>query len=105
MEWGSGVSGQIILSDKAPSFPYIKLELEPVSWLKFVYFVWRDHVRKGQIELPSQQYQSPYPSTLYGPRLSITDMGIDANYSIAVYPPIGGLFFMSSSPALWRDIF
>ncbi len=38
MEWGSGVSGQIILSDKAPSFPYIKLELEPVSWLKFVYF-------------------------------------------------------------------
>ncbi|MHB9012579.1 MAG: capsule assembly Wzi family protein [Ignavibacteriaceae bacterium] len=38
MEWGSGVSGQIILSDKAPSFPYIKLELQPVSWLKFVYF-------------------------------------------------------------------
>ena len=38
MEWGSGVSGQLILSDKAPSFPYIKLELKPVKWLKFVYF-------------------------------------------------------------------
>ena len=38
MEWGSGVSGQIILSDKAPSFPYLKLELRPVSWLKFIYF-------------------------------------------------------------------
>ncbi|MHB1686344.1 MAG: hypothetical protein ACYCVH_03090 [Ignavibacteriaceae bacterium] len=26
-------------------------------------------------------------------------------YSIDFYPPIGGLFFMSSPPVLWRDIF
>ncbi len=38
MEWGSGVDGQVILSDKAPSFPFIKLELQPVPWLKFIYF-------------------------------------------------------------------
>ncbi len=44
--------------------------------------VWGDHVRKGQIELPAQQYQASYPSTLYGPRLSITDFGLNVNYEI-----------------------
>lgn len=38
IEWGSGISGKLILSDKAPSFPFIKLELTPANWLKFVYF-------------------------------------------------------------------
>lgn len=38
IEWGSGIGGKLILSDKAPSFPFIKLEFSPVSWLKFVYF-------------------------------------------------------------------
>jgi len=36
--WGSGKSGQIILSEKAPSFPFIKLNVYPVSWLDFTYF-------------------------------------------------------------------
>jgi hypothetical protein len=35
--WGSGKNGQLILSDKAPSFPMIKLELAPTDWLRFVY--------------------------------------------------------------------
>lgn len=38
IEWGSGVSGKIILSDKAPSFPFVRFEFSPVDWLKFVYF-------------------------------------------------------------------
>lgn len=35
--WGSGKSGQIILSEKAPSFPFLKLNVYPVSWLDFTY--------------------------------------------------------------------
>ncbi len=38
IEWGSGVSGKLILSDKAPAFPFVKLEFTPVNWIKFVYF-------------------------------------------------------------------
>lgn len=38
IEWGSGISGKLILSNKAPSFPFVKLEFSPVDWLKFVYF-------------------------------------------------------------------
>lgn len=35
---GSGRTGNIILSDKAPSFPFIRLDLKPVEWLRFFYF-------------------------------------------------------------------
>ena len=38
IEWGSGIDGKLIFSDKAPSFPFVKLEFSPVDWLKFVYF-------------------------------------------------------------------
>lgn len=35
--YGSGEDGNLILSDKAPSFPNLKLEVYPTSWLKFSY--------------------------------------------------------------------
>ena len=44
--------------------------------------LWGEHIVKGQTELPEQQYELPYPSILYGPRLSITSFGIDAGYEI-----------------------
>lgn len=37
VNWGSGRSGQLILSSKAPSFPFIKFDIHPVSWLRFQY--------------------------------------------------------------------
>lgn len=35
---GNGENGKIILNDKAPSFPYIRLDYKPVDWLRFFYF-------------------------------------------------------------------
>jgi len=35
---GSGKAGQIIISDKAPSFPLIRLDIRPVKWFSFIYF-------------------------------------------------------------------
>ncbi|HTX17207.1 MAG TPA: capsule assembly Wzi family protein [Bacteroidota bacterium] len=37
VEWGSGERGKLILSDKAPSFPIIRFDYRPVSWLTFHY--------------------------------------------------------------------
>lgn len=37
LNWGSGVGGKLILSDKAPSFPLIRFDFSPVSWLRFTY--------------------------------------------------------------------
>jgi len=36
-EWGYGQSGKLILSAKAPSFPFIRLDIHPVKWLSFNY--------------------------------------------------------------------
>ena len=35
--YGSGENGKLILSNKAPSFPFVKLEINPVKWFKFSY--------------------------------------------------------------------
>ena len=37
-EWGYGESGLLVLSQKAPSFPFIRLDVSPVEWLGFNYF-------------------------------------------------------------------
>lgn len=38
LDWGYGESGKIVLSQKAPSFPFVRLDLNPVHWLQFNYF-------------------------------------------------------------------
>ncbi len=35
--WGTGYNGRLILSDKAPSFPHLRLKLYPTDWLEFAY--------------------------------------------------------------------
>ncbi|HKJ82153.1 MAG TPA: capsule assembly Wzi family protein [Ignavibacteriaceae bacterium] len=37
LNWGYGESGLLVLSDKAPSFPFIRLDLHPTKWLRFNY--------------------------------------------------------------------
>jgi hypothetical protein len=37
LEWGYGESGLLVLSRKAPSFPFIRLDLNLADWLKFNY--------------------------------------------------------------------
>lgn len=36
--WGTGYDGNLILSDKAPSFPHLSLKSNPTDWLEFSYF-------------------------------------------------------------------
>lgn len=35
--WGYGENGRIILSDKAPAYPFIRLDYRPLKWLSFNY--------------------------------------------------------------------
>lgn len=35
--WGYGEAGKIVLSDKAPAFPFIRFDYQPFSWLRFNY--------------------------------------------------------------------
>jgi hypothetical protein len=38
LEWGYGDNGLIVISQKSPSFPLIRLDVKPVEWLSFNYF-------------------------------------------------------------------
>jgi hypothetical protein len=38
LEYGYGESGKLILSSKAPSFPFFRLNLKPADWITFNYF-------------------------------------------------------------------
>jgi hypothetical protein len=35
--WGYGENGNIILSNKVPSYPYVRLDYNPINWLSFNY--------------------------------------------------------------------
>ena len=37
LNWGYGQSGLLVLSDKAPSFPFIRLNIHPANWFSFNY--------------------------------------------------------------------
>lgn len=38
LSFGSGNFGKVILSDKAPPFPFIRFDYKPVDWFSFIYF-------------------------------------------------------------------
>lgn len=38
IEWGYGDNGLLVMSQKAPSFPLIRLDINPVEWFSFNYF-------------------------------------------------------------------
>lgn len=38
LEWGYGEGGKLVLSRKSPSYPFLRLDLRPVKWLRFNYF-------------------------------------------------------------------
>jgi len=38
LEWGYGDNGLLVISQKAPSFPLIRFDINPVDWLSFNYF-------------------------------------------------------------------
>ncbi len=37
LEWGYANSGKIVLSNKAPTYPYLRMELRPAKWMSFNY--------------------------------------------------------------------
>ncbi len=38
LEWGFGFNGKLVLSNRAPSYPYIRFDVKPTNWLSFNYF-------------------------------------------------------------------
>jgi hypothetical protein len=61
LNWGYGQSGLLVLSDKAPSFPFIRLDIHPTKWLSFNYIhAW---LNSGVID-STQLYTTALPGQL-----------------------------------------
>ncbi len=37
LQWGYGENGRLVMSDKSPAYPFIRLDYQPLKWLKFHY--------------------------------------------------------------------
>lgn len=59
VQWGHGKFGQLILSDKAPSYPHIRLQIKPVEWLRFSYM----HSWLSSQVYDSSAFYYSYPGT------------------------------------------
>jgi hypothetical protein len=59
--WGYGQGGKLVLSDKAPTYPYIRLDLQPLSWLRFNYtHAWL------KSDIPDSARSYTIPNSMYG---------------------------------------
>lgn len=87
-KWGSGLFGQLILSDKVNAFPHIRFEYLPVDWLRFRYiFGWLN----SQVIDSSTYYNSQPGSKLNDKRYDFVNKFIAANF--ITFQPIEYLNF------------
>lgn len=60
LQWGHGKFGQLILSSKPPSYPYVRFSIKPVDWLRFTYI----HGWLNSLVKDSAYAYYSYPGTL-----------------------------------------
>jgi hypothetical protein len=84
MEWGYGKSGNLVLSQKAPSFPLIRLDIFPVDWLRFNYF-------HGWLNSSMIDSTLSYPSLRANPDIQreIIKEKYIASHTLSVFPMKG----------------
>ncbi len=81
LEWGYGESGLLVLSQKPPSYGFIRLDIKPVDWLKFNYM--HGWLSSGVIDSNSIFY-----NTAGGISFSFIDKFI-ATHSLIITPVSG----------------
>ncbi|HYK77867.1 MAG TPA: hypothetical protein VEV16_12890 [Daejeonella sp.] len=82
--YGYGQGGNLILSDKAPSYPFIRLDYQPLNWLKFHYsHAW---LHSNTID-SARTYQTG--NTVYGGFHQVYINKFLASHSFIFYPAKG----------------
>ncbi len=95
VEWGSGSRGQLILSDKAPSFPMIRLDFTPTPWLRFHYLHgWL----KSLVLDSSRSYETQIPDA----RRNVYREKYIAAHMLSV-TPLSGLNFSLGESIIYSD--
>ncbi len=95
-EWGYGEGGKIVLSRKAPSFPFIRLDVKPVDWFSFNYI----HGWLASDVLDSTDF---YPTTLGSKRKKFRTKYL-ATHSLT-FKPLKGLDISLGESVIYSDRF
>ncbi len=93
--WGYGASGQLVLSNKAPSWPYVRLDVQPVDWLSFNY-------NHGWLSSNVIDSALSYPTDLPDKDRVIYRNKYLANHSIVIYP-LNGLSISLGESIIYAD--
>lgn len=78
LEWGYGDNGLMVISQKPPSYPFIRLDVYPVDWLSFNYF-------HGWLASDVIDSTDIYYSEIGGPRFSFREKFI-ASHTLTLRP-------------------
>ena len=95
MEWGYGNSGKIVLSSKAPSFPYLRLDINPVNWLRFNYI----HAKLSSDVIDSTK---TYSANLYERRTTREKYFV--SHTVSLFP-VQGLSVSLGESMIYSDRF
>lgn len=82
--WGYGINGRQVLSDKAPAYPYVRLDYRPFKWLHFNY----EHAWLSSDIVDSSRTYG-YGNNVYGGKRTIYVPKFMAFHSITVTPTKG----------------
>jgi hypothetical protein len=95
--WGYGHNGKIIMSDKAPSYPFIRLDYKPLKWLSFQYaHAWL------QSSLIDSNKTYPTGNPVYGGNREFYIQKFMATHSLNFFP-VKGLSLSIGESIIYSD--
>ncbi|MBM3402419.1 MAG: capsule assembly Wzi family protein [Bacteroidetes bacterium] len=95
--WGYGENGRIVMSDKAPAYPFVRLDYQPLKWLKFQYaHTWL------QSAIVDSARSYPKGNTIYGSNREIFVSKFMATHSLNFFP-VEGLSLSVGESIVYSD--
>jgi hypothetical protein len=97
MLWGYGQNGRMVLSDKAPIAPYIRIDYQPLKWLKFNYaHFWLN----SKVTDSNSTYS--FNNTVYGGARTTFVPKFFATHSVTI-TPLKGVDFSLGESMVYAD--
>jgi len=97
LQWGYGENGKLVMSDKAPSFPFIRFDYQPLKWMKFHYaHTW---LQSGIID-SARTYNKG--NQIYGSERELYVSKFMATHSLNFFP-VNGLAFSIGESIIYSD--
>lgn len=95
--WGYGENGRVVLSDKAPAYPFIRVDYQPLKWLRFHYA--HSWLQSGIID-SNRSY--PKGNSIYGNDRELYIRKFMATHSLNFFP-VKGLALSIGESMVYSD--